>query len=72
MSKHNETRVRLEGFQYGPLYGQAYMPFPDLPDYGYHVMSDCGKVAFTVNTRKAESSIKEAQDNDSLPVFFYS
>lgn len=68
MTRHNETRVRLEGFTYGHLEGIAYMPHPSLPEYGYHVMSDCGKVGMTVNIAKAEARI---QDAVGLPVFYY-
>ena len=65
------TKVRLEGFTYGPLQGVAYMPYPDLPEYGYHVMSDCGKVAMTVNALKAKGRIDDAIKYGVDPVFYY-
>lgn len=65
------TKVRLEGFTYGPLQGFAYMPYPDLPEYGYHVMSDCGKVAMVVNARKAQGRISDALRYGVGPVFYY-
>ena len=64
-------RVTLEGFAYGPLKGVAYMPHPDLPEYGYHVMSDCGKVAMVVNARKAKGRISDALRYEVEPVFYY-
>jgi hypothetical protein len=64
----NDVTVRLEGFTYGPLVGIAYMPYPNLPEYGYHIMSECGKVAMTVNTGKAKARIDNAV---GLPVFYY-
>jgi hypothetical protein len=66
--KAHDIPVRLEGFTYGPLMGIAYMPHPDIPQYGYHVMSNCGKVAMTVNIAKAKGRIKNAS---GLPVFYY-
>lgn len=71
MAKHNETRVRLEGFIYGPLEGVAYMPHPDLPAYGYHVMSDCGKVSMIVNTTRAEGRLEDAKRYDTQATFYY-
>ncbi len=67
----NETKVKLIGFAYGHLMGKAYLPYPSVPAYGYHVLSDCGKVAFTVNATKARHRIEEAQANNQIPEFYY-
>lgn len=66
-----EIRVRLEGFTYGPLLGYAKMPFAHLPEYGWHILSDCGKVAMVVNDAKARSRIKQAAQYSESPVFYY-
>lgn len=70
-AKDKETRVKLIGFAHGYLMGKAFLPYPNLPEYGYHVLSDCGKVAFTVNASKARHRIEEAQANNLTPEFYY-
>lgn len=70
-AKNNETRVKLIGFAHGHLMGKASLPYPNLPEYGFHVLSDFGKVAFTVNASKAKHRIEEAQANNLTPEFYY-
>ena len=70
-AKDKETRVKLIGFAHGHLMGKASLPYPNFPEYGYFVLSDCGKVAFTVNASKAKHRIEEAQANNQTPEFYY-
>jgi hypothetical protein len=66
-----QIRVRLEGFTYGPLLGHAKMPYPHLPEYGWHILSDCGKVGIVVNAEKVKSRIEQATERNESPVFYY-
>lgn len=66
-----KIRVKLEGFTYGPLLGHAKMPFPHFPEYGWHILSDCGKVGMVVNDAKARSRIEQAAQHKESPVFYY-
>jgi hypothetical protein len=70
-AKDKGTRVKLIGFAHGHLMGRAYLPYPNILAYGYHVSSDCGKVAFTANASKARHRIEEAQANNQIPEFYY-